>query len=446
MIEILTPKEQLSKDKPKLYHELDLYKYGPEGQDLSAQPYGEEKRQAIFNKFKELFTKAIKGNENKAIGLFDTAFDNFTGENIHMHQAFIEAAIENDPNFALEALHNKTDILRNTKTLEFFLDKAKEKNSQFIGEALLEHHKAGLGENNYEWQLDALLDKATESDLQAQDEKGNTFLHHYLEHCSTSTLQASKVEMKHYNKVGDKKIQQIQKLLAKGADIELLNNDKKRPIDLMYSNAKLEEASTTYHKKLIIRIAAEGGIDPNAKDDKGNTLLHYAAKYEMSSTVFNTKEKIDFSVKDKEGKTSIDIEIGNNSFAPQRYAGILIDSINQPDISKRIAKALLYAEAFRNLPKPKKGEETPDPKEYATTFVKKNAEKYAKVIIRAATDSKNLSRKEKVNKVLDAVKSALRIAPKHVREARSVVKKTHVEKLMERRAESNKANVKITKV
>ena len=99
----------------------------------------------------------------------------------------------------------------------------------------------------------------------------------------------------------------------------LLVKKVEKSLQLNYYNKKNLKKQTPLHlailsnNSILVNYYLEHGADPNAQDLDGNTALHYVAKYAPTEKmtipffVFNYKYKLDFTIKNKEGKTPLDI-------------------------------------------------------------------------------------------------------------------------------------------
>ena len=79
----------------------------------------------------------------------------------------------------------------------------------------------------------------------------------------------------------------VKNLIAMGADIGAIDKDGATPLQISMQSSAKEKNGVLMHagsfskedRLEIVKLLLESGADPNFKDSKGNTALHYAAKY-----------------------------------------------------------------------------------------------------------------------------------------------------------------------
>ncbi len=110
------------------------------------------------------------------------------------------------------------------------------------------------------------------ADPNVRDDDGKTPLHHFLD-----------------------KAMMVDRLLSNKADPNIADNAGRTPYTSLLDETKIEKAAITLRTMLL------SGADINAKGDKGETLLHLAARLQHGDLFSSAVHRADLSVKDNGG-------------------------------------------------------------------------------------------------------------------------------------------------
>lgn len=239
--------------------------------------FGGDPNKVDENGFTRLQRAILKNDLGKAVALIKAGADvNYRGSMIYPP---LHLALDQDRHgIALALIQAGADIdLKDTQGRTPLHHAARQNQDNFIGMLLKLGANPNIKDDDGKTPLHTLgtsrptlvdLLVSYKADVNARDDEGKTPLHHFLD-----------------------KSMMIDRLLQNKADPNIADNTGRTPYTSLLDETKIEKAALTLRTMLL------AGADINAKGDKGETLLHLAARLQHSDLFSSTIHRADLTVK-----------------------------------------------------------------------------------------------------------------------------------------------------